>query len=49
MLKHAMGQRWWEKFEPVIDEISEGRELNQVWRNLPPGIKEILGRQDQQT
>lgn len=41
-LKHAMGERWWGKFEPVIGEIIEGRKLNQVWRNLPAGIKEIL-------
>jgi hypothetical protein len=41
-LKHAMGERWWEKFELVIEEISEARKLNQIWRNLPAGIKEIL-------
>jgi hypothetical protein len=40
-LKHAMGQRW-EKFEPRVDEMIEGKKPDQVWRNLPAGIKEIL-------
>lgn len=44
-LRHALGGRWWDKFEPRVEEIIEGRKPNQVWRNLSAGIKAILANQ----
>lgn len=40
-LRGIMGEKW-AKFVPQIEEMIKGKNPSRVWRNLSPGIKEIL-------